>query len=304
MMLTPERFEKLCDVDKGRLKEMDEAGIDMQVLSFTQGLEGLDISEAVDLASKVNDEISAAVKKYPDRLAGFASLALKDPSGTADELERAVKQLGLKGAMIIPHVMGEYIDDRKYWPIYQRAAKLGVPLYIHPTFPSPANRQQYAGYRELTGSVWGFAAETGLAAIRLICSGVFDEYPDLKIILGHMGEALPFWMWRLDNRILADSRAIPVKADGEAAYIPLIQVLKKLPSQYIKDNFFITTSGMLWYPALLCTLLALGADSILFAVDYPHEQMREAVQFMESVPISDSDKEKIFHLNAERIIKL
>ncbi len=304
LVRAPKMSSELSDIGEGRLKDMDEAGIDMQVLSFPLGLERLDASEAVDVARKVNDELSVAVKKYPDRFAGFAALPLRDPSRAADELERTVKQLGFKGAMIVPHVVGEYVDDKKYWPIYERAAKLGVPLYLHPTFPAPANQHQYASYPQLRGPVWGFAAETGLVAVRLICSGVFDKYPDLQIILGHMGEALPFWMWRMDNQMMATSRIIPRRANGQTTYTPLTQTPKKMPSKYIRENYHVTPSGMSWSPALLCCLLALGAERILFAVDYPYEPNQEAVRFMETAPISDSDKEKIFHFNAEKLLGL
>ena len=307
MTQPPDGYEKLCDIDVGRLKDMDEAGIDMQVLSFPLGLEGLEVSVGTRLASEVNDEISVAVKKYPDRFAGFASLALKAPSAAGDELERAVKQLGFKGTMVLPHVGGEFIDAKKYWPTFERAAKLGVPVYIHPIHPPKDRLKQYAGYPKLAGSMWGFAIEAGTAAMRLICSGIFDEYPDLKIILGHLGEALPFWMSRLDDRIQTTTdTAIPpdFEVASKADAILLTKKLKKLPSQYIRDNFFVTTSGILWQPALQCTLMALGADKILFATDYPFEPGREAVEFMETVPISDSNRENILHLNAERLLGL
>jgi len=301
----PKAVNKLCDLGEVRLKEMDEAGIDMQVLGFIPGVDQFDAAEGTALTKKVNDELSEAIKKHPQRFSGFAALAPKNPGGAADELERAVKQLGLKGAMMYPHVGGEYLDDRKYRVIFERAAKLGVPIYIHPTYPALHNQQQYSGYPELAGSMWGFAAETGLSAMRLMCSGIFDELPDLKIILGHLGEALPFWMWRLDNRMLRSSvTSLRANEPAGAAFTPLAQKLKKLPSQCLRENFFVTTSGMLWQPALLCTLLALGAERILFAVDYPMEPSHEGTQFMETAPISESDKEKILHLNAEKLLGL
>jgi predicted TIM-barrel fold metal-dependent hydrolase len=156
------------------------------------------------------------------------------------------------------------------------------------------------------GATWGFAAVTGLTSMRLICSGIFDQYPDLKIILGHMGEALPYWMSRMDNRlsILAEAEQTPRRADGNFIFTPLATILKKPPSQYIIDNFYITTSGVMWPPALLCSHLALGAEKILFAVDYPLENLQESVQAIETAPISHHDKEKIFHLNAERLFSL
>lgn len=280
---------KLLDVREGRLREMDEAGIDMQVLSLVLGVEILDASTGTAIAKKTNDKLSEIVKQYPNRFAGLAALANQNPSEAADELKRAVGQLGLKGALIRSHVNREYLDDKKYWIIFEMAEKLGVPIYIHPMRPSPDMVKPYLTYPVLSGAMHGYAADAALCALRLICSGVFDEYPRLKIILGHLGEALPYWLWRMDNHWQRN---------------PLANKLKKAPSEYIKDNFFITTSGMFWLPPLMCAYLALGADRILFAVDYPFESNKEAVQFIDSVPISDSDKEKICHLNAERLFML
>jgi len=190
--------------------------------------------------------------------------------------------------------MGEFIDDQKYWPIFGQAAKLGVPIYIHPTYPLPERLQQYAGFPEMGAALWGHGAEAGLVSVRLICSGIFDEYPDLTIILGHLGEALPFWMWRLDNRIQHPTHTTS----------PVKDKLRKLPGQYIRDNFYFSTSGMLSNPALLCTLLAVGADRILFAVDYPHESNQDTLNFLEYAPISARDREKIYHGNAEKLWKM
>ncbi|MFH1031559.1 MAG: amidohydrolase family protein [Chloroflexota bacterium] len=305
--LPPAVVAKLCDVGKIRLKDMDEAGIDTQVLSFNTNVDYLDAEEAIKLTKKVNDLFAAAIKKNPERFVGFAAVYLRDPKAAADELERAVKQLGFKGTMILSHCNGEFLDGKKYWPFFARAAKLNAPVYIHPVRPPLERVKQYAGYRELAGPMWGFAAETGLTAMRLICSGIFDEYPNLKIILGHMGEALPFWMTRLDNRMLSRAYGssltnLEVKRGVDGTR--LSDKLKKLPSQYIRDNFFITISGMQSNPALICALLALGADKILFAVDYPFEENKETVDFMEQAPISEGDKEKIYHLNAEKLFKL
>ena len=296
---------KMGDLGGERLKDMDSVGIDMQVLSCSSGdLEMFDVPEGTAMATKINDELAHLVSRRPDRYAGFATLSLRNPEGAADELERAVKQLGLKGTMITPHVMGEYVDARKYWPIFETAAKLGVPVYIHPMPPARDSLHKYAGYPELVGAAWGFSAETGLSAMRLICSGIFDAYPDLKVILGHMGEALPYWMQRIDNRLSTLTWQIPRGPDGKLAFTPVASSLKKLPSRYLMDNFFITTSGVMWSPALLCGLLALGADRILFATDYPLESIEDSVRFMETAPISQGDREKIFHLNAEKLFGL
>jgi 5-carboxyvanillate decarboxylase len=285
----------LLDLINIRLQEMDEAGIDMQILSLVYpGPEVFDAPTGAALARETNNELSQVIKRYPERLAGFAAIALQNPPGAADELERAVTQLGLKGAKINSHVSGEYLDDKKYWVLFERAEKLGVPIYIHPREPSPDMLKPYLAYPALSGSMWGYAAETGLHAMRLICSGLFDQYPNLKVMLGHLGEALPFWLWRMDERWKM----------GEGASDPLIKKLMKRPSQYVKDNFLLTTSGMFWEPAFLCVYLALGADNILFAVDYPFEPSKEATEFMDALSICDRDKEKVYHLNAEALLGL
>jgi predicted TIM-barrel fold metal-dependent hydrolase len=303
----PRAVNKMRDIGEERIKEMDAAGIDMQVLSFTPGIDDFSPDEGTTISRNVNNDLAKAIQKYPQRFAGLAALALKSPDNAANELERAVKELGLKGAMIFPHVHGEYIDDKSYRPVFERAARLDVPLYIHPTHPSPKNKHLYSGYPELMGALWGFAAETGLGVMRLICSGLFDEFPGLKIILGHMGEAFPFWMSRLDNRIQHCSVTL-IRLDkqgkAEPAVTSLAKTLKKLPSQYLRENFYFTISGMLWTPALICTVLALGTDRILFAVDHPMEPNQEAVHYLETAPVSEYDKEKIFHLNAERLLRL
>ncbi|MBA7569136.1 2-keto-4-carboxy-3-hexenedioate hydratase [subsurface metagenome] len=281
---------RLYDIGEGRLWEMDEAGIDMQVLSLiSPGVQVLDAPTGTAMAKKINDKLSVTVREHPKRFAGLASLAPQNPNEAADELERAVQELGLKGACINSHTKGEYLDDKKYWVILQRAERLGVPIYIHPRSPSPDMVKPYLSYPMLDSPLLGFSAEVALHALRLICSGVFDEYPKLKIILGHLGEALPYWLWRMDTIWQRT---------------PLAGKLRKTPSEYIKDNFFVTTSGMFWQPPLLCSYLALGADRILFAVDYPLESNKEAVQFMDAAPICDRDKEKICHLNAEKLLGL
>lgn len=281
---------RLLDVGEGRLHEMDEAGIDMQVLSLiSPGVQVFDASTGARMAKRINDKLCDIVKAHPGRFAGLATIAPQDPGEAADELERAIRHLGLRGASINSHTKGEHLDDKKYWVIFERAEKLGVPIYLHPRAPSPNMIEPYLSYPLLATAMCGFAAEVSLHAIRLMCSGVFEAYPKLHIILGHLGEALPYWLWRLDNMWLRG---------------PLANQLKKTPSEYFKDNFSVTTSGMFWQPALMCSYLALGADKILFAVDHPMESNKGAVQFMESASICDSDKEKMYHLNAERLFAL
>ena len=275
-----------------RLQQMDEAGLDMQVLSFAHpSIQDLEPEAAVFWSKKMNDKLAEAIKKYPDRFSGFARIPFQDPAAAVEEVKRAVEELGLKGIKTDSNVRGEYLDDKKYWPIFAEAERLDVPFYLHPREPSRDMLKPYLSYQGLPGSMWGYGAETGLHAVRLICSGLFDEYPGLKVILGHMGEALPFWKERLNL-------AGPTKPGD----------LNKNVSDYVQDNFYISISGNFSYPALVCALLAMGADRILFAVDYvapmPNNSILEAVRFIESAPICDTDKEKIYHLNAERLLKL
>ena len=248
----------------------------------------LDAPAAKAMAKKINNNLADVVKKYPDRFAGLASIAPQDPEEAASELARAVQELGLRGASINSHTKGEYLDNKKYWCIFKEAERLDVPIYIHPRSPSPDMIKPYLEYEGLETAMLGFAHETGLHALRLICSGLFDDFPRLKIILGHLGESLPYWLWRIDNRI---QTLVNVRS-------------QKKPSQYIKDNFYITTSGIFWQPPFMCAYMGLGADRILFAVDYPLEEVAEAIQFMDAAPICDVDREKVYHLNAEMLFKL
>jgi predicted TIM-barrel fold metal-dependent hydrolase len=274
---------------------MDEAGIDMQVLSLNDpGCELFDEPDATALAKKTNDELAKVIKKYPNRFIGLAALAPQNPKAAAEELERAISDLGFRGTKIGSNVRGEYLDDPKYRGIFERAEKLEVPINIHPMIPSLSTLKPYAAYGDtLVGPSLGYGAETALSVMRLICSGVFDKYPRLKIILGHLGEALPFWMNRLNLGWLEPP------APGK----PGPKCLKK-PTDYLKANFVMTTSGLFFEPAFLCTYLALGADNIAFAIDYPFADNKQAAQFIERMPICDEDKEKICHLNAERLFKL
>lgn len=284
-------IRKLTEVGPERIAIMDKAGIDMQVLSVASpGPDELEASEGTAIAPKLNDELSAIVKRYPDRFAGLACVAPANPVEAARELERAVKQLGLRGAKINSHGRGEYLDDPKYRVFWAKLEELGVPLYIHPKEPPEYQLKAYAKYPELVGPIWGFGADTGFHAMRLIFSGLFDAYPKLTVILGHLGEAIPFWLWRIDNH---------------AENILHRTTFKRKPSEYFKGNFYASTSGMFWEDALAFTCKAMGADRVMFAVDYPYEDSnKEAVEFVEKTDISDADKEKIFHLNAEKALNL
>jgi 5-carboxyvanillate decarboxylase len=285
------RMSKIIGLSKERLGEMDSAGIDMQVLSLTlPGPEIFSPAEGTEISIKMNDEIFSLMNGHPGRFASFAAIAPQDPSGSARELERAVTKLGFKGAVVNSNIQGEYMDLEKYWPIFEKAQSLNVPIYIHPKEPSMI--KAYEAYPALTRAMWGFAADAGLHAMRLICGGVFDQYPRLKIILGHLGESLPFWLWRLDKQWRHEKM------------MPGAKQINKEPSQYIKENFFITTSGMFWPLALEFVLKAVGPDRVMFAVDYPYESSQVAVEVIDSLAIAQVDKEKIYHLNSEKVLRL
>jgi 2,3-dihydroxybenzoate decarboxylase len=297
-LMDPDKPNPITDLGEGRLKKMDEAGIDMQVLSLSfPGVELFDSADGTLIARDANDELSEAVKRHPQRFAGFAAIAPQNPEGAADELERAVVKLGLKGAMVNGHIRGEYLDDPKYWVIFERAEKLDVPIYIHPKMPGPDMIKPYLAYPGLASAILGFAAEASLHAMRLILSGVFDKYPNLKVILGHLGEAIPFWLWRIDSRWMEEKKADPLSAAFYRNY-------KRSPAQCFRDNFYVTLSGMYWEPVLQFVCSVLGSDKIIFAADYPYESSSQAAQFMESVQLNNADKEKICHLNAEKLLRL
>jgi 5-carboxyvanillate decarboxylase len=255
------------------------------------------------MARRTNDEIYEIIKKHPKRYAGFAGLACHDPEAAAKELERAVKELGLKGAMIYSHIQGEYLDNKKFWPVFEKAEKLDVPIYIHPKGMPLSGIEPYLDYG-LWGASWGFAADAGLHAMRLISSGMFDQYPRLKIILGHGGEGLPFWLHRIGMGTKTPQGQVGATTPSPSGTKIPRSLCKNSPGQYVKENFYVTTSGMFWEPALMFIHSVLGPDRILFAVDYPAGSNSQGVKTVESLAISNEDKKKIFHLNAERVLKL
>ncbi len=286
---------RLLDLGEKRIADMDSAGIAMQVLSLTApGVQMFERDEAVGLARSSNDQLAEAVRKYPERFAGLAAIAPQHPAEAAKELERGVRRLGLKGAIVNSHTRGEYLDDTKFWPIFEAAEALRVPIYLHPTALPPAMVQPFVE-RGLEGAIYGFAAETGLHILRIILAGVFDRFPDLQMVAGHLGEGLPFWLFRVDFM----HRAM-VKAERYAS----VKKLKLSPSEYLRQNFHVTTSGMAWEPAILHTQCVLGADRVLYAMDYPYQFVPEEVKVTDGLPISDGDKHKLYQLNAERVFSL
>jgi len=283
--------EELLDITGSRIRAMDAAGIDLQVISLSMpGTEALPAADAIPAAIDCNDKVAEAVKAHPTRLQAFAALPTADPAASVKEFERAVQKLGMKGACINGHAQGEYLDDRKFWPIFGVAEALGVPVYLHPREPHPdVLRRWFSGYPELALASWGFAAETCTHYLRLMAAGLFDAHPKLTIILGHLGEGLPFWLARLDDH-----------TRGAFAH----RGLKRRSTDYLRDNTVITTSGNFYTPALLCSVMAMGVDNVIFSVDWPFESNKEACQWLDSLPLSVEDKEKIAHKNAERVLKL
>jgi predicted TIM-barrel fold metal-dependent hydrolase len=285
-------LERLHDLGELRIREMDAAGIDMQVLSHSApATQRFDADAAPAIARAANDRLRERVRASNGRLAAFAALPTAKPRAAADELERAVTKLGFKGAMIHGLTNGKFIDAREFWPIFERAQALDVPIYIHPALPHPAVVEAY--YRDylqefpgLLTAAWGFTVETATQGIRLVLSGVFDKYPGLKIIMGHLGESLPFSLWRIDM-------ALGRQGNRTSAF-----------RDTFRSHFWITTSGNFSTPALLCCVMEMGADRILFSVDYPFVPNPPGVQWMEHVPLGPEDREKILSGNAKRLLKL
>ena len=285
--------ERLFDFGALRIKEMDEAGIDIQVLSHgAPSTQKLPLEIATTLTAQVNDRLAKICAANPKRFAAFAALPTADPQAAADELERAVTKLGFKGAMIHGMANGEFIDGKKYWPIFARAEKLDVPIYLHPSLPNATVTEiYYQDYAKdfplVVRPAWGFTVETATQAIRLVLSGVFEAHPNLTIMLGHFGETLPFLMWRIDSAL---------KRPGQKA-LSFRDVFSK--------NFYVTTSGFFSTPALLCTMMEMGVDHILFAVDWPFvADNKPGIEWMAGVPLSDEDKAKILSGNAKRLLKI
>ncbi len=285
-------FPRGLDFDKFRIPFMDEFGIAMQVLSTNSpGIQGYgDAAKAVAMARKINDEQAEIVKNHPGRFAGFAALPTQDPKVAADELERAVKQLGFKGAMIQGSTNWEYLDDQKYWVMWERAAALEVPIYLHVQEPSFDSARIYRGHPELTGATWAWGVETGTHALRIINAGVFDAFPKATLILGHLGESLPYLLGRLDEGYTMAAKS------GRKLQKPL--------SEYIRSNVLVTTSGLYRPEALLCAIAALGEDRVLYSMDYPFVQPKASIDCFDNTPMSAAVREKVAHLNAERWLKL
>jgi predicted TIM-barrel fold metal-dependent hydrolase len=289
---------------------MDEAGIDVQILSHaTPSAEGLEPSLSRELTKQANDTVAAVVSKHPDRFLGFATLPMVDPAAAARELERTVRNLGFVGALINGHVNGRYLDDKFFWPVFECAEALGVPIYLHPQMPpKPVIDAYYSGFAPnvsgfLSIAGLGWHIDTGIHCIRLILGGVFDRFPALQIITGHHFEALGWMAWRTDY-------GLPPGRNGG---------LKRTVKEYLRENFYggilcgeymnqepgaMDKSWSLSYQAYLSMANTIGIDRVLFTTDHPYGSMKAARAFFEQMPNNANDKEKIAHLDAERLLSV
>ena len=292
--ISPRLFERvvpiLSDFGDRRLDTMDANGVDFAVLSIAgPGVQvERDTATATRLARSANDRLAEQIRKRPHRYGGFAHLALQDPRGAADELERCVKELGFQGALINGETNGSFLDERRYDVFWERVAALKTVVYIHPGNP-PVMAAAYADHPELWGPTWSWAAETCTHALRLIFSGTFDRYPDARIILGHMGETLPIQPWRLDSRYAISNQRY--------------KILRK-PSDYVRENVFITTSGVCSDAALRCALDEMGPAQVMFSIDYPFEDSKIAADWIENAKLSDQERVAVASGNASTLLRL
>ena len=290
----PRICQQLEDLGNARIAEMDAAGLDVQVLSLNSpGVEQADAAEQIAIARDANDFLAEAIKKHPTRLAGFAVLPVASPEQAAEELERCVRQLGFKGTLINGHTRGRYLDDKFFWPIFERAVALNVPVYLHPTIaPKAVVEASYSGFSPqvtgvLSGGGWGWHIETAVHLIRMILGGVFDKFPTLQVVIGHLGEGIPFMLPRLNRNLPTEMTKLarPVGA-------------------YLRENVHYTFGGFNFPATFMDLLQEVGVDRIMFSVDYPYGSMQEALAFLKQLPVTDADRERIAHGNAERLYKL
>lgn len=294
---SPEFKQQIQDLGSGRIAEMDRGGVEVCILSLVgPGIQAItNPRQAGEVARQANDHLAENIAKNPKRLRGFAALALQDPPGAAQELTRCIKDLGFCGALVNGFTQSQadsigFYDMPQYREFWATVEELNVPFYLHPRSPLPAHQPAYQGHPWLTGSVWGFTAETSIHALRLMGSGLFDDYPKLKLILGHLGEGLPCNIWRIDNRI---SRTLGVRPKA-----------KHPIGHYLRENFYITTSGNFRTQTLTEVVLEVGTDRILYSVDFPFEDMGIAAEWFDRAPLSEADRLKIGRSNAQQLFHL
>jgi len=287
----------LVDLGEQRIADMDIRGIDRQVLALTAPATNAlrDPDRAVMVAQTANDRLADACRKYPDRFSGMAACAVQVPDVAAREIERCVTKLGFTAVVINSHILGEYLDNPKFSAVLEAAEALDVPIYIHPNTP-PANMIGPMLESGLDGALFGFGVETGMHALRVITSGVLDRFPKLQIILGHMGEALPYWLYRLDFMHQAGVRA--------GRYECMKPLKKGKVSNYLRENFHFTNSGMAWEPAIKFAQQVIGEDRVLYAMDYPYQCPVEEVSYLDAMDMPIETKRKFFQTNAEKLFKL
>ncbi|MCZ8292105.1 MAG: amidohydrolase family protein [Hylemonella sp.] len=285
----------LLDLDQLRLQHMDAAGVDMAVLALTSpAAQVMDKATAVSFVQTANDQLAEAVRRHPTRLAGMIAIAPQDPAAAAKEIERGVHKLGMHSVIINSHTQGEYLSDPKFWDIFAAAEANDAPIYLHPNALPPGMLQPFQECG-LDGAIYGFGVETGLHAMRIITAGVFDRFPKLRMILGHMGEALPFWAYRLDYMH---------QATVKSKRYPSIQPIRKRPSEYLREHFYITNSGVAWEQAIKFTQDFMGTDRVMYAMDYPYQYAPDEVNLLDAMDMSLEHKRQFFQTNAETVFKL
>lgn len=285
----------LTDLDQVRLQHMDEAGVDTAVIALTApGVQVMDQATAVSFAQIANDQLAEAVRRHPTRFAGMIAVAPQDPAAAAKEIERGVTKLGMNAVIINSHTQGEYLSDPKFWDIFAAAEAHDAPIYLHPN-AMPSKMLEPFQECGLDGAIYGFGVETGLHAMRIITAGVFDRFPKLRIILGHMGEALPFWAYRFDYMHQATVRSQRYES---------MKPIRKRPSDYLRENFYITNSGVAWEHAIKFTQAFMGVERVMYAMDYPYQYAVDEVNLLDAMDMSQEDKKKFFQTNAETVFKL
>jgi len=293
----PRLKSNLLDIEQQRLERMEEGGTRFSILSLNSpGIQSIhDPKNAIDVARRANDTLAESVSRHPSKLGGFAALPMQDPQAAARELERCVRKLGFHGFMVNGFSqVGDpekvvYYDHAMFNDFWAAAAALGKPFYMHPRDPLPSREPIYDGFPWLTAATWSFAVETSIHALRLMTIGLFDRHPQLQMILGHLGEFIPFNIWRVDNIMKKAPRGVPCKREV---------------GDYLRENVYVTTSGNFRTPTLLCTMLEMGADRIMYSVDYPFETHADASAWFDRCEISENDKRKIGRDNAARLFGL
>ncbi|MBL0419415.1 amidohydrolase [Ramlibacter sp. AW1] len=285
----------LVDLDTVRLQHMDAAGVDVAVLSLTSpGPQVMDAATAVSVARHANDYLAEAIRRHPTRYAGMIAVAPQDPQAAAKEIERGVRQLGMNSVVINSHTQGQYLSDPKFWDIFAAAEAMDAPVYLHPNSLPPGMYEPFAE-AGLDGAIYGFGVETGLHALRIITAGVFDRFPKLRMILGHMGEALPYWAYRVDYMHAATVRSQRYEN---------MKPIKQRPSDYLRQNFYITNSGVAWPQAIRFAQEMMGVDRVMYAMDYPYQYAPDEVNILDQMDMPLEDKTRFFQTNAEHVFKL